>query len=263
MTDPLTAEILKDLAKPAIKLLTAGAVTGWRKVRRYLSPTILIAGRNSSGKTTLRNYFTTGLLPDKPLPTDETGTFVNTLVDITFQSGNRPADSVSLWLRDSRGFFDPDPLAIDIQHKHPVFIYFVFDVQRIWPSDQRRTIGTQIMKYEDVRSWAEKFKMRVQEHIGVNSRAKRKLCGGAVLINKCDRINEELLDEKSKILTKEIRTLFTELQPMLGFGEQRFDVFYTSMIRGKEIPRTSNRTSDLPLAIDFMFQALFGGGVIK
>jgi hypothetical protein len=127
---------------PAIEIASTAALKGWRKIARYLSPTVLIAGQNSSGKTTLRDYFVTGYLPDKPIPMDETMRFESELIDMTYKGSDLQGERrFSFWVRDSRGFFDAGPLAQDIDAKHPRFIYIFFDVRRIKdPKDRKDDI---------------------------------------------------------------------------------------------------------------------------
>jgi hypothetical protein len=257
MTDPFTAVVTSAVAKPAVELLTNGAIVGWRRIRRYFSPTILIAGQHNAGKTTLSEYFRTGKFPPKESPMDETQDFESRLVELILQ---RPGvqQTATFWIRDSRGFFDANPLVKDVQYVHPVFMYFVFDIKKI----EVKKATVQTMKLEFVDQWMEKFKERVQEHISVNSKTKRALCGAAVLINKCDAVDNATFVSKQAAFDQRIRHHFRDLQPLLGFGDQRFDVFYTSMIAGKKLPRSANPESDFPLAIDFMVRMLSNGGVI-
>jgi hypothetical protein len=242
MIDPIT--IPSGVVAPTFNLVTTGVATGWRWASRFFfSPTILIAGQQNAGKTTLRNYFVTGDFPDTEELTDETQEFESRLVDLTFQRENGPQRTISLWIKDGRGFADSDPLVKDVAQTHPVFIYFVFDVRRIVDSD---AIDTPT-RYEFVHRWVQRFRSRVEEHVVQNSEAKRKLCGAAVLVNKCDLVDEDELRRKKDIFARLVMPHFEGIQPRLGFGEQ-IKVCYTSMIRGK--------ASELPLAIDFMFRQM-------
>ena len=258
VVDPLISPLVGAGLKPAVDLVSHGAVTGWRWwLRRYRSPTILIAGPHNAGKTTLSDYFLTGAFPRKESPMDETQDFEDRLVEIVF-TGAAQQVPTSFWIRDSRGFFDAEPLVKDFQYTLPVFIYFVFDINKI----NRAGVAT-TMKYEFVEDWMEKFKMRVQEHIAVSSKTKKTLCGAAVLINKCDSIDEDEFRNKRAAFDRIVRPQFKELQPLLGFGEQRFDVFYTTMIEGKKIQRQERADSDFPWSVEFLHSMLKKGGVIK
>jgi hypothetical protein len=189
---------------------------------------------------------------------DETQDFEDRLVEIVF-TGAAQQIPTSFWIRDSRGFFDADPLVKDFKYTLPVFIYFVFDINKI---DRAGVAPT--MKYEFVEDWMEKFTKRVQEHIEVNSKAKRALCGAAVLINKCDSIvDEDEFRDKQAAFERMVRPQFKELQPLLGFGEQRFDVFYTTMIEGRKLKREERPDSDFPWSVEFLHSTLKKGGVIK
>ena len=247
---------LSVLAKPAIQVISTAALTGWRKARRYFfSPTILIAGQNSSGKTTLRDYFVTGYLPDKALQMPETMYFASELVEMSYENDAGSQKSFSFWIRDSRGFFDASPIVNDVDKQHPAFIYIFFDIRRFL-EHKEENIEAQIMKYGDPVSWTEKFLMSVRGYIKLNSTAKRKLAGAAAIINKSDLINEETFTEKKEIIEKQLRPLFKEFEPYLGFGETHFDIFYTTMIRNKQIARADNKNSDLGNAISFMISHL-------
>jgi hypothetical protein len=248
---------------PAFNLVQTGVVTGVRKIRRWLSPTILIAGQNSSGKTTLRDFFAGSDLPDRALLNDETLYFDSRLVDLTFKRENGPERSFCCWIRDSRGFFDGDPLAKDIDHTRPIFIYFVFDVRRI--ADEARPLGLHsvekdLMKYYWVQEWVEKFAGRAQENIPRSSKAKAKLCGACVLVNKCDLLNENELASKKHSFDEFVLPHFARMEPLLGFGQTRFEVFYTTMLKENKVLRPGREDSDLPNAISFMFRMLSNRG---
>ena len=103
----------------------------------------------------------------------------------------------------------------------------------------------------------------MQEFISIDSSAKRSLRGAAALINKCDSVDAPTFLAKQAVFVSDVRPIFNELQALLGFGETRFDVFYTSLIHGRDIARPSNTVSDFAIAIDFMFQLLVTGGVVK
>jgi hypothetical protein len=69
-------------------------------------------------------------------------------------------------------------------------------------------------------------------------------------------VTPEVFGKKSAALEARLRPLFKQLQPRLGFGEMNFDIFYTTMIRSRKIPRPEKPTSDLPEAIAFMIRCL-------
>jgi hypothetical protein len=258
MTEPISGKIIETALEPVFDFAMRGAVTGFRKVSRYfLSPTIMIAGPHNAGKSTLSDYFLTGNFLSNESPMDETQDFEDRLVDIAFRHG--PQHKIaSFWIRDSRGFFDADPLVKDVEHRRPSFIFFVFDVKKI---EGRGAVQT--MKYEYVEDWVKKFAMRVKEHIALNSKVKRALCGAAVLINKCDSVDGEIFRRSEAAFEQLIRPQFRDLQYLLDFGEQRFGVFYTTMINGRHLPRQDNPESDFSKAINFMFLMLSRRGVVK
>ena len=64
MTDPVTV-VGGALAKQGVELATRGVVMDGADLRRYFSPTILIAGQHNAGKTTLSEYFRLGKFPPK------------------------------------------------------------------------------------------------------------------------------------------------------------------------------------------------------
>jgi hypothetical protein len=157
MVDPITPVLVRGaegaLLRPAIGLVTYGAVTGWRKIQRSRSPTILIAWQNNSGKTTLCNYSKTGRLPNGEQQEEETQGFESTLVEMTYESGHAPVRNATFWITDSRGFFDSGPLVQEVRYHPPVFIFYIFDVRRILdPPNPNRPPAAATMKYEDVKS---------------------------------------------------------------------------------------------------------------
>jgi hypothetical protein len=276
MPDPITlGSIAKVAGKPAFELVSTGAVSGWRKVRNYFfSPTILIAGQHNAGKSTLSEYFQTGKLPPKEESKDETQDFEDCLVEIEAKRG-APA---TFWIRDSRGYCDTNPLAMDIEHVRPVFIFFVFDIKKINEKIDDSAAPTETdTKYEFVKEWTGKFLQRVKQHVKQGSKAHKRMCGAAVLINKCDRVDEATFKSRKEVFDKHIKRIFLEFQPLLNFGDQRFEVYYTAMMEGRTLPLMveqpadesgkalprKRKDSEFPLAIDFMVRMLRTGKVIK
>ncbi|TNC14022.1 hypothetical protein FF100_07450 [Methylobacterium terricola] len=264
MADALSATLMKSGVGEAMKITSTSISFGIRWIKRYFSHTILIAGQNSSGKTSFRDYLLTGLLPPHARQMEETQDFSSRLASISFHNGTKLFSNITFWIRDSRGFFDAKPIAKDIKDQKPAFLYFVFDIRRIVEEPQISAglfDENALDKYGDTARWSRMLGVRIEEIIPHASTAKSKLCGVAILLNKCDKIDAATMESKVKYFKNSILPYFVALHPKLGVGETNIDVFRTALLKGKKLP--SGEDSEHLLALEFMFQCLSQGGAIN